>query len=296
MGFFDKLIFGPKVPPPAPQVIIAAAAPLPAPAAAAPVPIAAPVRIAAPIPIAGPTPVSTPIPVIKPTITVPGFAEFDDRKFFEILETYQNRIRPLNDLVTWDTEVENRLKTRRIEAYQLRNGTDYKPHDVFHLWPYQPVDPDHVIKQATLKANAPKTLPEFSQILYVNVVSDRVMKAIVELEEGHHAFYPIDIMSPDGSVHCRYHFMQFLEHTDCTVPKLGGFRKGVRQDGTTYYVRTSSDDKVFLDIERIGSRHFFYDKRAKSGWFISGELTAKLGDFLPSGLKLAEAGVVRRQA
>lgn len=309
MGFFDKLIFGPKVPATAPQDIIAAAAASPTPDAvtapvpiaapvrtAAPVRMAAPVRIAAPVPLAGPTPASTPIPVIKPTFTVPGFAEFADRKFFEILETYQNRIRPLNDLVTWDTEEESRLKARRIEAYQKRNGTDYKPHDVFHLWPYQPVDPDHVIKHVTLKANAPKTLPEFSQILYVNVVSDRVKKAIVELEEGHHAFYPVDIMSPDGSVHCRYHFMQFLEHTDCTVPKLGGFRKGVRQDGTTYYVRTSGDDKVFLDVEEIGSRHFFYDKRAKSGWFISGELTAKLGAFLPSGLALAEAGVVRRQA
>ncbi|WP_162914445.1 imm11 family protein [Taklimakanibacter lacteus] len=263
-------------------------------AAAATAPIPAPV--AAPVPIAGPTPVAASIPVVKPAFTVPGFAEVSDRTFFEILETYQNRIRPLNDLVTWDTEEESRLKTRRIEAYQLRNGTDYKPHDVFHLWPYQPVDPDHVIKQVTLKVNAPKILPEFSQILHVNVVSDRVMKAIVELEEGRHAFYPIDIMSPDGGVRCRYHFMQFLEHTDCTVPKLGGFRKGARQDGTTFWVRTSTGDKVFLDIERIGSRHFFYDKRAKSGWFISGELTAKLGDFLPSGLLLAEAGVVRRQA
>ena len=273
MGFFDKLLFGTKVSPPAPQAIVTTA-------------VAAPVR--------------PPIPIPTPTVVSPfaaaGFIECVDRRFFEVLETYQNRIRPLNDLVTWDLEEENRLKTLRIEAYQLRNGTDYKPHDVFHLWPYQPVDPDHVIKRVALKAHPQKPLPEFSQILHVNVVSDRVMKAITALEEGRHAFYPVDIVSPEGDARYRYYFMQFLEHIDCTVPKLGGFRKGVRQDSSTYWVRNTNDDKVFLDAERVGSRHFFYDKRAKSGWFISGDLAAKLGEFLPSGLYLTEAGLVRRQA
>jgi hypothetical protein len=235
-----------------------------------------------------------PKPAVSQPFVVPEFAECTDRHYFEILETYQHRTRPLHDHVTWDIAEEKRLKTLRIEAYQLRNGTDYQPHDVFHLWPYQPVDPDHVIKRVTLKAGAPKTLPEYSQILQVNVVSDRVMKAITALEEeGRLAFYPLDIVQADGGTRYRYHFMQFLEHTDCTVPKLGGFRKGVRQDGTTYWVRTSSDDKVFLDAERVGKRHLFFDKRAKSGCFISSELAAKLGDFLPSGLYLAEAGAIR---
>ena len=313
MGFFDKLLFNTKVPPPAPQTMVAATAAANV-AAAAPVVAAASVTATAPVTAPKPTTDSAPVTdsvlatapapltarapmpglAIRPTRPVPDFVECTESRFYEVLETYLNRIRPLNDLVTWDIEEESRLKTRRIEAYQLRNGTDYKPHDVFHLWPYQSVDPDHVIKRMTLKANAPKPLPEFSQILHVNVVSDRVMKAIVELEAGRHAFYPIEIVSPEGDTLYRYHFIQFLEHTDCTVPKLGGFRKGERQDGTTYWVRTSNDDKVFLDIERVGSRHFFYDKRAKSGWFISGELTTKLGDFLPRGFRLAEAGVVRR--
>jgi hypothetical protein len=229
-------------------------------------------------------------------LSASGFVECTDRSFFEILETYQNRMRPLHDYVIWDKEEEARLKTRRIEAYQLQNGTDYKPHDVFHLWPYRAIDPDHVIKRVKLKSDAPKTLPEYSQILHVNVVSDRVMKAITALEEpGHLAFYPLEIGRADGSASYHYYFMQFLEHTDCTVPKLGGFRKGVRQDGTSYWVRTSSDDKAFLDTERVGPRHLFYDKRAKSGCFISGELVQKLGDFLPRGLYLAEAGLVRKQ-
>ncbi len=268
MGFF-RSFFGTKMPMPVPM------------------PIPAPQAIAAAVPM--------PAPAASPASIAVGFAEYPDRRFFEILETYQDRVRPLNDHVTWDVEEESRLKTRRIEAYQLRNGTDYKPHDVFHLWPYQPVDPDHVIKRVTLKADGPKALPEFSQILHVTVVSDRVMKAIVSLEEGRHAFYPLDVTSADGSTRHRYHFMQFLEHADCTVPKLGGFRKGVRQDGTTYWVRTSGDEKVFLDAGRVGSRHFFYDKRAKSGCFISGDLVGKLGEFLPRGFYLAEAGLVRAQ-
>ena len=120
------------------------------------------------------------------------------------------------------------------------------------------------------------------------------MKAITALEEeGRQAFYPLEIVQADGGTRHRYHFMQFLEHADCTVPKLGGFRKGVRQDGTVYWVRTSSDDKVFLDVDRVGTRHLFFDKRAKSGCFISSELAAELGDFLPAGLYLAEAGAVR---
>jgi Immunity protein family (Imm11) len=230
----------------------------------------------------------------SPAFAAPEFTPCTDRRFFEILETYQHRSRPLHDYVSWDIEEEKRLKMLRVEAYQLRNGTDYQPHDVFHLWPYQPVDPDHVIKHVTLKAGAPKVLPEYSQILHVNVVSDRVMKAITALEEaGRQAFYPLDIVSADGGTRQRYHFMQFLEHTDCTVPKLGGFRKGVRQDGTTYWVRTSSDDKVFLDADRAGRRHLFFDKRAKSGCFVSSELVAKLGEFLPAGLYLAETGSVR---
>lgn len=265
MGFLRSL-FGTKAPPPAPQAVVTAAAASPQP------------------------------PPINPSLIAPGFVECTDRGYFEILETYQKRMRPLNDHVSWDPAEEERLKTRRIEAYQLQNGTDYKPHDVFHLWPYQAVDPDHVIKRVTLKQDAPKTLPEYSQILHVNVVSERVMKAITALEEsGRHAFYPLEIAQANGSFRYRYYFMQFLEHADCTVPRLGGFRKGVRQDGTTYWVRTSADDKVFLDAERVGTRHFFYDKRAKSGCFISTELVAKLGDFLPRGFYLAEAGMARKQ-
>lgn len=239
---------------------------------------------------------SSPPPSATPSFSIPDFIEHSEQRYFELLETYQNRARPLHDLVSWDKEEENRLKMQRIEAYQLQNGTDYKPHDVFHLWPYRAVDPDHVIKRVQLKSNAPKTLPEFSQILHVNVVSERVMKAVTALEEdGRHAFYPLEIAQPDGGTPYRYYFLQVLEHTDCTVPKLGGFRKGVRQDGTNYWVRTSTEDKVFLDAERIGGRHLFYDKRAKSGWFVSAELASKLGDFLPRGYYLAETGVVRKQ-
>jgi Immunity protein family (Imm11) len=226
----------------------------------------------------------------------PDFVACADRRFFEILETYQNRSRPLHDHVTWDMEEEERLKKQRIEAYQLRNGTDYKPHDVFHLWPHHAVDPEHVIKQVQLKINAPEMLPEFSQIMHVNVVSDRVMKAITALEEGRHAFYPLEIVQAEGGPSYRYYFMQFLENTDCTVRTLGGFRKGVRQDGTTYWVRNSTDDKVSLDAERVGTRHLFHDKRAKSGCFISGELADKLEDFLPRGYYLAEASLVRKRA
>ena len=261
MSFF-RSIFGAKAQPAPEPVVIAAVASQPRPA--------------------------------SPAFAAPEFTQCTDRRYFEILETYQHRSRPLHDYVSWDIEEEKRLKMLRIEAYQLRNGTDYQPHDVFHLWPYQPVDPGHVIRHVTLKAGAPKVLPEYSQILQVNVVSDRVMKAITALEEtGRQAFYPLDVLPADGGTRQRYHFMQFLEHTDCTVPKLGGFRKGVRHDGTTYWVRTSSDDKVYLDAERAGTRHLFFDKRAKSGCFISSELVAKLGEFLPAGLYLAETGTVR---
>lgn len=231
---------------------------------------------------------------VGPSPAAPDYTECTDRRYFEILETYQHRARPLNDQVVWDKEEEARLRDKRIEAYQLRNGTDYKPHDVFHLWPYHAIDPEHVIKQVKLKNDTPKMLPEYSQVMNVNVVSERVMKAITSLEAGRHAFYPLEIIEPEGGVSHRYYFMQFLEHADCTVPKLGGFRKGVRQDNSTYWVRTSTDDKVSLDAERVGTRHLFFDKRAKSGCFISGELATKLGDFLPRGYYLAEAGLVRK--
>lgn len=266
MGILRSL-FGAKTPP-APQAVVTAAVAMPP-----------------PLP---------PAAVARPSLVAPDFAECTDRRYFEILETYQNRMRPLHDWVIWDKDEEARLKARRIEAYQRRNDTDYKPHDVFHLWPYTAVDPDHVIKWVKLKKDAPKPLPEFSQILHVNVVSDRVMQAITALEEGRHAFFPLEIVQAEGgSAPHRYHFMQFLEQTDCMVPKLGGFRKGARQDGTVYWVRTSNEDRAFLDSERVGTRHLFCDKRAKSGWFISAELANKLGDFLPRGYHLAEVGLVR---
>jgi hypothetical protein len=242
--------------------------------------------------VAAPRPVVAAAPAAPP---LPDFIACADRKFFEILETYQHRSRPLNDYVTWDGEEEERLKQLRIESYQQRNSTDYKPHDVFHIWPHTRVNPEHVIKRVQLKKDAPKALPEFSHVMHVHVVSDRVMKAITALEEGRHAFYPLDVMAEGGTSY-PYHFMQFLEHTDCTIPARGGFRKGVRQDGTSYWVRNSGDEKVSLDIERIGPRHLLHDKRAKSGCFISGELAAKLGDFLPRGYYLAEADVVRKRS
>lgn len=262
MGFL-KSLFGAKMPLPAPPAVVNAV-------------------------VAAPPPPS-------PVIVAPGYIACADRPYFEILESYHNRLRPLHEYVTWDVEEENRLKALRVEAYQLRNATGFQPHDVFHLWPYRAVDPDHVIKRVTLKGDLPTSLPDYSQILHVTVVSDRAMKVISGFDAGRHAFYPLEIVSADGAVSYRYHFMQFLEHTDCTLPELGGFRKGVRQDGSTYWVRSSGDDRVFLDIERVGARHLFYDKRAKSGCFVSAELMAKLGNFLPRGLYLAEAGVVRRQ-
>lgn len=269
MGILRSL-FGSKIPPPAPPAVVNAV-------------------------MAGVAESSGHVTALPPDVPVAQQpAQREDRGYFEILETYQNRLRPLHDCVTWDIEEEKRLKALRIEAYQLRNATGFQPHDVFHLWPYHPVDPDHVIKRVTLKAAIPLPLPEYSQILHVTVVSERVMKAIVALEEGRHAFFPLEIASADGEIRHRYHFMQFLEQTDCTVPKLGGFRRGVRQDGTTYWVRSSTDDKVFLDIERVGSRHLFQDKRAKWGCFVSAELVGKLNEFLPRGLHLAEAGVVRK--
>jgi hypothetical protein len=273
MGILRSL-FGHKEPPP--QAIVTAAV-------AAPPPRPAPVRVA------------SPLPLVRAASPLPDFVECTDRRFFEILETYQHRSRPLHDYVTWDSGEEERLKQRRIETYQLRNGTAYRPHDVFHLWPYTRVDPEHVIKRVQLKKDAPAALPEFSHVMHVNVVSNRVMKAITALEDGRHAFYPLEIVPAEGGTSFPYHFMQFLEHTDCTVPTQGGFRRGVRQDGTSYWVRTSTDEKVSLDAERVGTRHLFHDKRAKSGCFISGELAAKLGDFLPRGYYLAEAGLVRKR-
>jgi Immunity protein family (Imm11) len=267
MGILRSL-FGNREPPP-PQAIMTAAV------TAARAPLRPPVRVSG---------------------SPPEFVACADRPFFEILENYQHRSRPLHDYVSWDAEEEERLKKQRIEAYQLRNATAYKPHDVFHLWPYQPVDPEHVIKRVQVKKDAPKALPEFSHIMHVNVVSERVMKAITALEAGRHGFFPLEIVQPEGGPSYSYYFMQFLEHTDCTIPKLGGFRKGVRQDGTNYWVRTSTGDKVALDAERVGTRHLFHDKRAQSGCFISGELVAKLGDFLPRGYYLAGAGLVRKRS
>lgn len=271
MGIIRSL-FGSKMPPPAPPAVVNAAVAI----------AVEPIR-----------PVAT-LPPEVPISAPPQPVQREERRYFEILETYQNRLRPLHDCVTWDIEEEKRLKALRIEAYQLRNATGFQPHDVFHLWPYHPVDPEHVIKRVALKAGTSMPLPEYSQILHVTVVSERIMKAIVALEEGRHAFFPLEIVSADGDSRYRYYFMQFLEQTDCTVPKLGGFRRGVRQDGSAYWVRSSADEKVFLDAERVGTRHLFQDKRAKWGCFISAELVGRLNDFLPRGLHLAEAGVVHK--
>jgi hypothetical protein len=276
MGILRNL-FGKELPPP--QAIVTAA-------------VTAAQTTAAIVPVTPPAHLTPPIRV---SASPPEFIACTDRHLFEILETYRHRSRPLHDHVVWNEEEEARLRKQRIEAYQLRNATGYTPHDVFHLWPYHPVDPAHVIKRMQLRKDGPKSLPEFSHILHVNVVSDRVMKAISALEPGRHAFYPLEIVDPEGGPSRPYHFMQFLEHTDCTVPKLGGFRKDVREDGTSYWVRTSDDDRVALDAERVGNRHLFFDKRAKSGCFISGELAGRLGDFLPRGYYLAEARLVRRR-
>jgi hypothetical protein len=301
MGLLKNL-FGARESAPAPQAVVNAAMAAPQPGSAPFVrPAAAPHARApaAPRAKAPAAPLVRPAtaPSVRPAAPPPEFVEHKERRYYEIMETYQNRERALNELVTWDKEEETRLRALRVEAYQRRNSTEYKPHDVFSLWPYRPVDPELVIKRVRLKSNAPKILPEYSQIQHVHVVSDRVMRAISELDgDGRQAFYPLDIEQAEGGTPYRYHFMQFLEHTDCTIPKLGGFRKGVREDGTSYWVRTSTDDKVFLDADLVGNRHFFCDKRAKAGCFISGDLTARLGDFLPRGYYLVDAGLMRKSS
>lgn len=223
--------------------------------------------------------------------TSPAAAMETGAVYFEILTRYSNRMRPLGDHVKFDAAEENRLRALRADAYAARHG--YASSDVFMEYPYERVDPDHVIKSVTLKPSAPKKLPEFSAVLHTNVVSDRVRKGIESLEPGKHAFYPLDVVSSDGTEIHKYHFIQYLEKTDCVDRERSGYGKGVRDDGSVYWFPTADRKKVFLKEACVGGRHLFWDKGATFHSFISGALVERLGDFLPAGLYLDQVAVIR---
>ena len=175
--------------------------------------------------------------------------------YFEILQRYSNRMRPLGDHVKFDLEEENRLRALRADAYAARHD-GHRSSDVFMEYPYERVDPNHVIKSVTLKPSAPKKLPEFSAVLHTNVVSDRVRKGIESLEPGKHAFYPLDVVSSDGTEIHKYHFIQYLEKTDCVDRERSGYGKGVRDDGSVYWFRDTDRKKVLLTGKMRGRAPF----------------------------------------
>lgn len=151
-----------------------------------------------------------------------------------------------------------------------------------------------MLKEVTLKRSAPKKLAEFSIVDRINVVSERVKQVIDSLEPGRHAFYPLRIhRSGDDEKSYQYYFLQFLERLSCVHFEYSGFEQRIGQGGHPYWRRETPDSKTFFREECVAGRHLFWDTDAKHGMVVSGVLAARLGNFLPKGTELVEAGLVR---
>ncbi|SDD60344.1 imm11 family protein [Rhodospira trueperi] len=215
--------------------------------------------------------------------------------YYEIVNTFRNTAKQLGDYVT-NTKEADRLRQLRVKAYAAQHPSGYEPNDVFGRYPsYGPVDPDHMLKEITLKKSTPKVLPEYSIFYGIKIVSARIKDHIEALEPGVHAFFPVLVRRADGSESYQYYFIQVLEELDCACVQLSGFRRDTASIGGYIWTRTPDEGKVYLWEDCVRGRHFFREKSALFNTVASDQLVKRLGKFLPRGWALLEAGVIRKK-
>jgi hypothetical protein len=145
--------------------------------------------------------------------------------------------------------------------------------------------------QATLRASAPKKLPEWS-FANVHLVNERVRQAIDRRQPGKHLFIPIDVSGPHGLLR-RYAFYVHRDHVQ-TVLALDA--------NEIAYTTNEHGNPVVGAPFWITASHFGYlsaplvdgvavDFHTSIGTIMSKDLIDELGDVFPKGLYLIPMGV-----
>jgi hypothetical protein len=145
--------------------------------------------------------------------------------------------------------------------------------------------------QASLRASAPKALPEWSPS-NVDIVNERVREAVEKRQPGKHLFIPIDVSSSHGCLR-RYAFFVQRDHVQTPL---------ALEANQIAYTINEYGNPVVRAPPWIASDQFGYlsapvvdgvavDFHATVGWILSKDLVEELGDVFPKGLYLVPMGV-----
>jgi hypothetical protein len=222
-----------------------------------------------------------------------GYRIVQGRRFFDVVATYAGGGKYLTDVVTPDGNVWRTLEKARIGADARNHPHDSTGGDPIVVYPYRPIDPDHLPKSLKLKRARPKVLPELAPMIFMTGVSDRVRHEIEALQTDGLRFYPVDLVDEDTGERLAYHWMQFTEEIDCICFSCGGFERKTAESGSEYWTRLRGEHDEYLIAEKVGQRHVLLPRQRRGGPTLSDTLVARLGDsFLPKISKLMPLGVV----
>ena len=146
--------------------------------------------------------------------------------------------------------------------------------------------------QASLRASAPKNLPEWS-FGNVHLVNERVREAIENRQPGKHLFIPIDVSGPQGGLR-RYAFFAQRDHVQTPL--------ALEANQITYTTNEYGNPVVGAPSWISSMDHFGYlsaplvegvavDFHTSIGLILSKDLIDELGDVFPKGLYLIPMGV-----
>jgi hypothetical protein len=145
--------------------------------------------------------------------------------------------------------------------------------------------------QATLRASAPKKLPEWSPS-NVDIVNERVREAIEKRQPGKHLFIPIEVFGPHGC-HRLYAFFVQRDHVQTPLAlEANQIAHTINEYGNPLVRAPSwiaSDQFAYLSAPVVDG--VAVDFHATVGWILSKDLVEELGDVFPKGLYLVPMGV-----
>lgn len=222
-----------------------------------------------------------------------GYRIVPGRRFFDVVATYAGGGKYLTDVVTGKLGEMERQSKARIAADARNYPNDSTGADPVHVYPYRPIDPEHLPRTLKLKRARPKVLPELAPMMFMTGVSDRVRREIEALQTEGLRFYPVDLVDEDTGERLAYHWMQFTEEVDCLCYACGGFERRRTDAGKEYWSRKRGEEPEYIIAEKVGDRHVLLPRNRRGAETLSDTLLEQLGDgFLPKISKLMPLGVV----
>lgn len=215
-------------------------------------------------------------------------------------------VRPcMSDVVTFDAELDGKLKKKREAAFQEFLGVDYSPADPIggimfgRDIPEYRLDPDHVVREAALKKGFSfDDIPHWDRLDHGYWMQSPRIKEILEgLGDRRRQYIEMKIYNQDRSDYRISYVVHFLHRDNCIDFERSQYERRTRRDGTSYWSLPipkmyggTEEAPLFVRAECIKGKHYWLDNEGQSSAhdFISDEFYEILmaNDFVPEWIYL----------